>query len=124
MSNPQLTKNYSAGAAIAPFAIVRFSAAETVVTASAATDALIGVTSDVGPASGERVDVIMEGITYCVAGAAVAQGALLTSDASGRAVTAAPAVGVNNRTIGFAVEAAVAAGDVIRIMLSPGSVQG
>lgn len=124
MSNPQLIKNYTAGAAIAAATIVRLSAAETVVAASAATDAIIGVTGDVNPVAGERVDVTMEGIVFCVAGAAVALGALLTSDASGRAVTAAPATGVNNRVIGFAIESAVAAGDIIRVMLSPGSIQG
>ena len=37
---------------------------------------------------------------------------------------AAPAAGVNNRVVGVALDAAVAAGDQIRVLLSPGSVQG
>ena len=36
----------------------------------------------------------------------------------------APAAGVNNRVIGVALEAATAAGDVIRVLLEPGVMQG
>ena len=124
MSNPQLWKSYNAGAAIAAYTLVKYSAAETVVPAAASTDSIIGVSHDIAAVSGERVDVAHDGIVFVVAGAAVAQGALLTADASGRAITAAPAAGVNARVIGFAIEAATAAGDVIRVMLSPGSTQG
>lgn len=124
MSNPELIKSLSAGAAIAPFRIVKFSAAETVIQATAVGDFLIGVSNEVGAASGERQDVVLSGIAYAEASAAITVGALLTTDASGRCVTAAPAAGVNNRIIGVAFEAATATGDVIRVILSPGSVQG
>lgn len=124
MSNPTLLKNMIAGAAINAFTLVKFSAADTVVTAAAATDAIIGVTNEVSPAINERCDVIVEGIAFVTAGAAVGLGALVTADASGRAVTAAPAAGTNNRIIGIAFEAAGAAGDVIRVLLTPGSFQG
>lgn len=124
MSNVQLFKNFTAGGAIAAYTIVKFSAAETVVAAAAVSDLLIGVSHDIAAASGERVDVALDGVAYVVAGAAVALGAQLTSDASGRAVTAAPAAGTNNRVIGVALEAAAAAGDVIRVLLSPSTVQG
>jgi hypothetical protein len=124
MSNVRLFKSYTAGAAINAYTLVKFSAAETVVTAAAATDLIIGVTSDVGPAINERVDVALEGIAFVVAGAACTLGAKLTSDASGRAVPAAPAAGVNNQVVGYAMEAASAAGDVIRMMLSSSVMQG
>ena len=124
MSNVQLFKNFTAGGAIAAFRIVRFSAADTVVQAGAATDALVGVCNEVAPASGERCDIAMEGIAYVEAGAAIALTALLTADASGRAVAAAPAAGVNNRIIGYPLETAAAAGDVIRMFIQPGSFQG
>ena len=124
MSNPTLIKNLTAGAAISPFRIVKFSAAETVIQAAAATDSLIGVANEVGAASGERQDVILEGIAFIEASAAIALGALVTSDASGRAVTAAPAAGTNNRIIGIAMEAATATGDIVRVLLTPGSFQG
>jgi hypothetical protein len=113
-----------AGAAIAAYTIVKFSAAETVVAAAAATDSLIGITNDVAPANGERCDIVVEGVGFVTAGAAVTLGALVTSDASGRAVAAAPAAGVNNRMLGTALDAATAAGDVIRVLLQQGSIQG
>ena len=115
MSNVQLFKSYTAGAALAAYTLVKFSAAETVVAAAAVSDSIVGVSHDIAAAIGERVDVVHDGIAFVVAGAAVAQGALLTSDASGRVV---------NRTIGIAIEAATALGDVIRVLLSPGSFQG
>lgn len=124
MSNPVLVRNYTAGAAITAFRCVKFSAAETVVQSAAVTDATIGVIQDVAPASGERVDVVHIGIAWAEAQGSIALGDLLASHSTGRVTTAAPAAGVNNRIIGMAVEAAAATGDVIRILLIPGSLQG
>jgi hypothetical protein len=125
MSNPLLQKNFTAGGAIAAHTIVKFSSSDTVVVAAAAaTDLLIGVCNEVGPASGERCDVIMAGIAYVKAGAAVTRGTLLTADSSGRAVTAAPAGGVNNNVIGRALESCANADEIIRVLIGPGSVQG
>lgn len=124
MSNPELIKNFTAGGAIAARRIVRLSAADTAVQAAAATEALCGVTTDIPAASGERVDVVLNGIAEIEAGAAYAITALLTADAQGRAVAAAPAAGTNNRIIGIPLEAAAAAGDICRVLLSPGSFQG
>lgn len=125
MSNVLLRKNFQAAAAIAAYTLVKHSGADDqVVAAAAATDNIIGATEDVAPASGERTDVALVGIAYVTAGAAITRGALLTSDASGRVVTAAPAAGANNRIVGTAMEAATAAGDVIRVLLNPGSFQG
>ncbi len=124
MSNPLMFKAFTAGGAISPYRLVRFSAADTVVQAAAATESIFGVNSDLTIVSGERVEVMTDGIAFVEAGAAVTIGALITADASGRGVAAAPAAGVNNRVIGVALDAASAAGDVIRVLLSPGSVQG
>ncbi|MBK5913276.1 hypothetical protein CCR84_02870 [Rhodocyclus purpureus] len=95
-----------------------------VTTATAATDLIIGATMDVSPAIGERVDVVVVGIAYVEAGAAIVRGNLVTADSSGRAVTAAPAAGVNNRVAGIAVESATASGDVIPVLLKQGQVKG
>lgn len=122
--NPLLHKNFTAGAAIAPYRICQFSAADTVIQAAAATNNLIGVNDDVAPVSGERTDIIMAGIALIEAGAAFAITARITSDATGRAVAAAPAAGVNNNCIGFPLEPAVAAGDLIRVLIAPHSFQG
>ena len=124
MSNPLMYKAFTAGAAIAAFRIVRFSAAETVVQAAAATESMFGVNSDLAVANGERCEVMTDGIAWIEAGAAVTIGALITADSVGRAVAGAPAAGVNNRVIGVALDAATAAGDQIRVLLSPGSIQG
>jgi hypothetical protein len=124
MSNALLFKNYTAAMAIPAYRILKFSALDTVTLATAATDSLMGVNSDVAPAIGERCDAVRQGIAFVEAGAAIAQGAPITSDATGRGVTAAPAAGVNNRIIGFADEAAAAAGDVIRVLVELGVMQG
>jgi hypothetical protein len=124
MSNPLLKKNYTAGGAIAPYRIVRFSAADTVVQAAAANDAAIGVSDSIAVVSGERVDVQLVGVGEVEAGAAITVGVLLMSDAQGRAIPAAAAAGVNVRVVGVALEPAVAAGDVIRFQQSPGAFQG
>jgi hypothetical protein len=124
VSNPLLLKGFTAGGAISPYRIVRFSAAETVVQAAAATEAMFGVNTDLTIVSGERVEVMTHGIAWVEAGAAITIGAPVTADSVGRGVTAAPAAGVNNRMIGLALDAAVAAGDQIRVLLSPGLMQG
>lgn len=124
MSNILLSKSYKAGAAIAAFSVVKLSADDTVIAAAASADLVIGVVQDVSPTAGERVDVALQGVAYVTAGAAFARGARLMSDASGRAILAAAMVGANANTIGFALESATAAGDVIRFVLSQGTFQG
>lgn len=125
MANPLLAINYLADAAIPINRLVKLGSGDRAVAlAAAATDAILGVVNETSPALGERVDVVRVGIAWAEAGAAIARGAPLTADAIGRAVTAAPAVGVNNRIVGFADEAATAAGDVIRIQVNPGFMQG
>jgi len=124
MPNPGLIKCYNAEGGINPYTIVKFGANDFgVVPAAAATDKLIGVTREFGSASGEPSDLIHDGITYVKLGGTVARGDLLTSDASGQAIVAAPGVGVNNRIIGYARQSGVV-GDVIDIVIEPGSVQG
>lgn len=117
MSNPILQKSYIAEAAISPFRIAKLGTADGKVTiAAAATDLLIGVVNEVGPAINERCDVIHAGIAYVEAGAAVTRGSSITSDASGRGIATTTTA---NRVIGIALEAASAAGDVIRVLIAP-----
>lgn len=121
-----LFKTYIASGAIADRRAVRPHASNAgQVVQGAGSDGLFGIVNQPkGVASGERVDVTHVGETLAEAGAAVAAGALLTSDSLGRLVTAAPAAGVNNRIIAIALEAASAAGDLIRVNINPGSIQG
>jgi len=124
MNNPTLTKSFLAGAAVTKYRIVKFGADDdSVVQAAAATDILIGVADPLGGESGRRVDVIMQGAADVEYGGTVTRGALLTADANGRAVEAAPAAGSNNRIIGVAMASGVT-GDIGSVLLSPGSMQG
>lgn len=126
MQTIDIVKSFFAGGAIAQFRIVRFGANNTqVLQASAGADAQIGVCHQPGgAASGERVDVVVNGLCDVEFGAAVTRGALLMADAQGRAITAAAAAGTNVRTLGVAMTDAAAAGDIGQIMISPGSFQG
>jgi len=117
-------RNYSAGGAITKYRLVKFSADGTVVQAASATDAAIGVVDIPNAAvTGDRVDVVRDDITLVELGANVVAGAFLTSDAAGRAVTPAPAAGVNNRIVGLAEEGGVA-GDIVYMQVAPSTLQG
>lgn len=80
---------------------------------TAANGYALGVCRTAG-ASGERVGVDVLGTAIVEAGAAIAAGASLGSDASGRAVTFA-----SGGKLGVALQAASAAGDKIEILLLP-----
>lgn len=117
MSNSLLVRAMVAGAAIAPFRIVRFDAIDgQVLQAAAATDLSVGVVEHVAAASGERCDVVLVGVAEITLGAAVTRGSQLTSDATGRAVTAI----AGNRRIGIALVSGVV-GDVVEVLLNPGT---
>lgn len=122
--NIGLTKNYKAGGTIPARTLVKFGADDrTVVAAAAATDNVIGVSCDVDAVVGDPVDVQIQGIGLAIASAAITRGALLTSDAVGKAITAAPAAGVNNRIVGIAWQDA-ASGDIFDVLIEQGTVQG
>lgn len=126
MSNTGLVKSFIAEAAVLPYRVVKPGAADgQVVQSAAAANAHIGVADNLGQATvGARVDVVMNGIAEAEAGAAVAFGALLSADSSGRVITAAASGGTNVRTIGTALAAANNAGEIIPIEVIPGSFQG
>lgn len=116
-------KGFLAGGSISAKRIVKFGSADNaVVQAAAATDSLIGV-SDLAAASGAQVDVVMNGIAIVEYGGNVTRGALLTADANGKAVAAAPSAGSNNRVVGVAMVSGVS-GDLGAVHLSPTSLQG
>jgi hypothetical protein len=120
-----LTKPYTAGGTVNPRRIVKFGSADgVVVQATGVADLLVGVSADLGSASGERQDVFMAGnIVEVDCGGTIARGAPVTSDANGKAVAAAPAAGVNNNCIGFA-EVSGVSGDVITVIVQPFAMQG
>jgi len=124
MANTGLIKNLTAEGTIAPRRIVKPGANDYgVVQGAAATDSLIGVTGELGAASGDDVDVILTGIVDLEFGGAVTRGGEVTSDASGKGVAAAPGAGTNNRIIGIALVTA-ASGDIAPVLLAQGLKQG
>jgi hypothetical protein len=124
MSNPLLNKQFVAETAINQFRIVKFGSTDDFVVQGAAVgDALIGICNFIAPAAGERVDIILAGIGEVQLGGTVARGGLVTSNATGQGVAAAPAAGTNNNVIGRALMSGVS-GDVIKVLVNPGSVQG
>jgi hypothetical protein len=115
--NLLLSKTFVAGGAIPPNSIVKFGADDnTVVVATAAADASIGVSQNtIAAALGERVDVMIFGIADVKLGTGgITRGAEVTSDASGQGVAAAS----TNRVIGISLASGVA-GDIVPVVVSP-----
>jgi hypothetical protein len=124
MANPMLIKNFIAETAVAAFRVVKFgSTDEYVVQGAAVADSLIGVCGAIAGDAGERCDITLVGTTDVELGGTVTRGDLLTVDSSGRAVTAAPAAGVNNNVIGRAMVSGVIS-DIGSVLISQSRTQG
>ena len=100
-----LTLTVAAAAALTKQRFVNFAGAPAV-----AADATLGV-ANANYDAGEQAGVATAGEILVEAGAAIAQGAQVQSDAQGRAITLAAGV-----ASGRARDAAAAAGDIIRIL--------
>ena len=106
--NKEFVKSYRTGGIVPPNRYVKFGTEDyTVVVATAATDAIVGVSDDLGAGSGEVCDVIRGGIAKVKFGGSVTRGDLTTSDGTGQAVAAAPAATATVRTGGIADVSAV-----------------
>jgi hypothetical protein len=120
-----LTKGLTATTAVTKRRLVKFGAADgTCVPAVDGAAFIIGVAADIDTAVGERCSIHSIGnIADVEYGGTVARGDPLTSDASGRAVTAAPGAGANSYIVGFA-EVAGVIGDIGSAYICPGRIQG
>lgn len=117
-------KSMTAQGTVDPFLICKPGTADfTVVIATAATDLLIGTSDALGKVTGELVDIDVRPIAEVRLGGSVTRGQQLTANASGKAVTAAPAAGANVRVIGVALKSG-AADDVVPYLRALGTVQG
>jgi len=124
VNNPGIIKAFTAETAIEPYRIVKFgSEDDEVVQEAAVSDGSIGVADKLGGTAGGRVEVSLSGATEVEYGGTITRGALITSDADGKAVASAPAAGVNNRTVGVAMVSGVA-GDIGSVLINPGQTQG
>ncbi len=109
-STPILTLTVTASGAIAANRFV------TPAGAQAGADAnTLGVSQLAASGAGVKIPVVVLGTAVVEAGAAVAAGATLESDASGRAVTWA----TSGPKIAIALDAAGAAGDFIEVLTIP-----
>jgi len=101
MRNPLQTLNFTAGAAVAAYRIVKHGASDSaIIQGAAATDKLIGIGPEIATASGEPCDVHTVGAAEVEYGGTVARGDMLTSDANGKAIATTTAA---NRVIGTAL---------------------
>jgi hypothetical protein len=114
MNHPGVTHNFVAGGAIGANRIVKFGSGDTtVLQATAATESLLGVTTEIAALITERCDVILSGVAEVEYGGVVTRGARLTADADGKAVAAS----AGNRVIGIAMVSGVS-GDIGSVLLA------
>lgn len=116
---------YRAAAAIEPYRLATHGGADQYAAkATGASAAIIGVVDQLGAdAADDEVDVNRSGLAEVEFGGNVTRGDPLTSDAQGRAVTAAPAAGANAYVIGYAEKNGVS-GDIGAVFIAPGRIQG
>lgn len=116
--NSTVLYNVLAEAAIRPNRPVRFSTTG-YIEAVAATEKIAGVSTGPAVVAGQSFDMVVSGVTRCARGAtAVAVGDLLTAGTGAGAVTGA----AGNRCLGVALTTAANAGDLIDIIVEPGTV--
>ena len=126
MTDPAIIKVFTAGpGGVRQFRLVQPGASDgLVIESTAVANFIFGVSCQPGTAAeGQRADIVLAGTADVEAGGNVARGALVTTDSQGRAVTASPAAGANNRILGIALVGA-ASGDIFQVLLAQGSVQG
>lgn len=120
-----IEKSVKCTAAIAAFTIGKFGAdADTMSTATATTEELIGVFQHPTTTALDEVRVMLTGITRVKLGTGgIALGAWVTTDGSGQGVAIGAVAGTNYAVIGKALSAGVA-GDIVPVLLQQGRVQG
>lgn len=124
MANNTLTKSLNAEGTIGANLLVKPGAADGgALVAAAATDKVIGITTEISVVALERVDVVLDGVADLKLGGTVTRGDLIMSDASGQGILAAAAGGSNVRIIGYTLASGVS-GDLVPVMIAPGSFQG
>jgi hypothetical protein len=117
------TYNSSAAAGVLPYRVVKIAAGDTIDLQTASNTRSLGVVQealDVAKvATGKAVvDVRLQGVSKCVAGAAIAQGAEVMATTAGKVITAATSA---NIVFGRALSAAAADGDYVDIEIIPGA---
>ena len=117
-------RGYTCAADIAANVIVKISSNEAVALATAATDAVMGVTVSANGGAGRFLDVAYGGQAQVLCGGSFTAGAPLVADGSGFAVGITPVASggtVVNKIIGYALTDG-ASGQLAIVRLEPGAV--
>jgi hypothetical protein len=124
MNDFGLVKNFTANGTINKNRVVAIGASEGEAVQATGNNTFIGVSGVRGAAAaGDRVDVYMDEIRNIEFGGNVSYGDWLTSDADGKAITAAPASGAQMNVIGKAMTSGVA-GSIGQVHVSPQQITG
>jgi hypothetical protein len=119
-----IEKSVKCTAAVAAFTLAKFGADDdTLSTASASSDDIIGVFQHATSSASEEVRVMLTGISRVKLGGTVARGGWITSDASGQGVAIGSTAGTNYSALGRALASGVS-GDIIPVLLEVGRPQG
>lgn len=114
--NDLLTKTFVAGAAIAKHTILKFSADDTVIQATALTDLVIGVALEAAAAAADRIEVAVAGIAEIKAAGAISRGDYVVATTGGEGV-AGTASTAKQQAIGIAM-LGVADNDIFPCLIS------
>ena len=109
---------------IAQYIIVKVSGATVILSGATVTEAPIGIVQNKPTSTTEPPSVRTIGVSKCVAGASVSVGDKITSDSTGRGITATAATGVSLGIVGIARTAAGAADEVFSVKLEQYVFQG
>ncbi len=120
-----IEKSFKCTAAVTAFTIGKFgSDDDTLSTAAANSDELVGVFQHDTANAGDEVRVMLEGISKIKLGSGgITRGAWITSDASGQGVALGSTAGTNYAVIGKALKSG-SAGDIIPMLLVQSRAQG
>lgn len=117
MSDPKNIQSVTAGAAVSKFSLLQNSSGNAIV-ATAATQLIIGASQDTSADSGEKFPMYLGGqVLKLTASAAIAAHVRVMATTGGKIATFSSGAGVYS--VGIALEAAAADGDVIEVWFCP-----
>ena len=99
------------------YTFVKLNASGQAAAAAAATDIPIGVLQN-APTSGQEAEVLVVGGTKIVAGAAIGEGALVGTSATGRAVALVAGTDTTKYVVGTLLTEAGASGDIVTAVIN------
>lgn len=110
--------SFKQGDSISAYRIVRVSGDHTVAACSAATDIIVGVTTDEATKSTQAVPVAMSGIARVYCNDTMASGTLIKTDASGRGVPFAEST-AGVYVLGVLLDTVSATGTIASVLVNP-----